>query len=97
MTTITSRIAILALVAVAAACAPKRVHERPILENGDRVPAAQVGGVAAEAASQQAQQQMSRDSIAAEAMASCAGDICAAVTRGELACTTRRRTRWGRS
>ncbi len=85
MTTTTSRIAILALVAVAAACAPKRIHQGPILENDDRVPEVQVTGVAADAASRQAHQQMSRDSIAAEAMATCAGDICAAVTRGELA------------
>lgn len=81
----TSRIAIVALSAVAVACAPKRIHQDPILDNNDRVAEAEVHGAAAHAASQQAAQQASRDSIAAAAMARCVGDICAAVTRGELA------------
>jgi tetratricopeptide (TPR) repeat protein len=80
----TSRVGILALAGLAAACAPKRVHQEPILENDDRVPEVSVSGAAAQAANQQAVQQMSRDSIAAEAMATCAGTICEAVTRGEL-------------
>lgn len=81
----TTRIAILALAATAAACAPKRIHQEPILDNNDRVAEVQVQGAAAEAAHHQATHQMSRDSIAAVAMASCYGDICGAVTRGELA------------
>ena len=80
-----SRVGILALAALAAGCAPKRVHQEPILENDDRVAEVSATGAAAQAASQQAVQQMSRDSIAAEAMATCAGAICEAVTRGELA------------
>lgn len=79
-------VAILALaVTMAAACAPKRIHQEPILDNNDRVTDVQVQGAAAEAAHRQATTRMSRDSIAAEAMATCHGDICAAVTRGELA------------
>ena len=85
MTTTTTKLTILALAGFAAACAPQRINQEPILENNDRVPEASVEGAAAASAHQQAVQQMSRDSIAAEAMASCAGDICTAVTRGEVA------------
>lgn len=81
----TNRIAILALAAVTAACAPKRIHQEPILDNNDRVGPAQTQAAAAEAAANRAHHQMSRDSIAAEALATCVGDICTAVTRGELA------------
>ena len=81
----TTKLSVLALAAFAAACAPKRVNQEPILENDDRVPEASTQGVAVQAANQQATQQMTRDSLAAEAIASCYGDICAAVTRGEVA------------
>lgn len=81
----TTKLPILALAALAAACAPKRVNQDPILQNDDRVPEASAQGAAVAAANQQAMQQMTRDSIAAAAMASCAGDICSAVTRGEVA------------
>lgn len=70
-----------------AACAPKRVHERPILDNGDRVPAADAAVEAARTdagrTSRDALNQ--RDAVTAAALASCAPDICAAVTRGEVA------------
>ncbi|MFP4622874.1 MAG: hypothetical protein ACOCVZ_08485 [Gemmatimonadota bacterium] len=81
----TNTLGILALAALAAGCAPKRIHQEPILENDDRVPEVQTQGAAVQAANQQATQQMSRDSIAAEAMATCAGELCAALTRGEVA------------
>lgn len=83
----TTKLPILALAAFAAACAPKRVNQEPILENDQRVPdaSAQVQSAAVAAANQQQAQQMARDSIAAEALASCAGQICSSVTRGELA------------
>ena len=81
----TTKIGIIALAGFAAACAPKRVHQEPILENDDRVPEVSVSGTAAQAANQQVSQRMSRDSIAAEATATCAGQICEAVTRGEVA------------
>ena len=78
-------VAILALAATAAACAPQRVQQEPILTNDDRVPEVVVTGAAAQVADQQAWQQLSRDSIAAEALATCAGAVCDAVARGELA------------
>ena len=78
-------LALAGLVVVASACAPKRVNQEPILENDDRVPEVNVQGAAVAASNQQVEQRMSRDSIAAAAMSSCAGEICAAVTRGEVA------------
>jgi hypothetical protein len=79
-----TRLPILALAATAAACAPKRIHQEPILDNNARVEEVQTTGAGADAAYHQYNQQMARDSIAAEAMAACAGEICDAVTRGEV-------------
>lgn len=80
---------VLALAGLAAAalagCAPKRVNQEPILDNNDRVPDARVGAVAAESAERQMAAQASRDSITAVALSSCTGEVCDAVTRGELA------------
>ena len=70
-----------------AGCASKRVHEPPILENGDRVPGADgvVDAARAEAGIAATAAQSTRDSVAAAALAGCAPDLCAAVARGELA------------
>jgi tetratricopeptide (TPR) repeat protein len=69
-----------------AACAPKRIHERPIIETGDRVPSADAAVEAARAdASRTSRDAMDqRDAVTAAALASCAPDICAAITRGEV-------------
>ena len=79
---------VLALAGFAAAaltgCAPKRIHQEPIIENNQRVPEAGTPDTAA-TAERQAAGQAARDSIAAAAMASCEGSVCEAVTRGELA------------
>jgi tetratricopeptide (TPR) repeat protein len=70
-----------------AACSPTRVHERPIMRNGDRVPApdATIAEARQDAARSEREAAAQRDAIAAAALASCTGDICAAITRGELA------------
>lgn len=70
--------------AALAGCAPKRVDHEPILDNRDRVPEARVDAAAAESAERQVAAQTSRDSITAAALATCTGEICAAVTRGEV-------------
>ena len=77
---------VLTLIGVAtaiAACAPQRIHQEPIIDNNARVPEARTGDAAA--TERQASAQLTRDSIAAEAMATCSGELCEAVTRGELA------------
>jgi hypothetical protein len=72
---------------LAAACAPypQRVHEAPILVNGDRVPAAD-GAVGAPAVSSEREAMKSTmDSIHAVAIRDCTPELCSAVARGEIA------------
>lgn len=76
-------ILVLAGAAALAACAPKRIHEQPVLETGQRVPPAEAAAPAA--TERQAQEQARRDAIAAEAAARCAPAICGAIARGEVA------------
>lgn len=80
-------IAVLAAALAAAGCAPKQIHEKPILEQGARTaPAGQVAEAAAgDLAQQQAQTAERRDAAAARALGDCAPAVCAAIARGELA------------
>jgi tetratricopeptide (TPR) repeat protein len=73
--------------ALAACNGPRRIHEAPILVNGDRVAGsdATVGARAAEAELERSRLQESRDSTYAVAVAGCAPAICAALARGEVA------------
>jgi tetratricopeptide (TPR) repeat protein len=83
----TGRWLVLAVVAVAAGCTPKRVHERPILQNGDRVQPvdAQLATERQIAEQERSAMQARRDSLAATALAECAPAVCAAIARGEVA------------
>src|SRR5690606_19948744 len=69
------------------ACAPRRIHEEPILETGDRVEDmdAWVDAVRNQAALDQARLLDKRDSISAVAPSNCEPESCAAVARGEIA------------
>lgn len=80
----TSVAALAALVLVA--CAGNRVRERPIAVNGDKMatPDSIAAGYAVRGDAERARLAGKRDSIAAVAAASCTGEICAAVTRGEV-------------
>lgn len=74
-------------VVVLAACGPRKVHEEPIMVNGDRVPSVD-GAVATAGANAQASQSATasrRDSLAAAALGSCSGTVCGALARGEVA------------
>jgi tetratricopeptide (TPR) repeat protein len=75
------------LVAFGTACAPKRVHERPVMENGDRVgaPAEAVERARADARREQVETVGRRDELAARALDGCAPAVCAAIARGEVA------------
>lgn len=80
-------VALLATTIAVAACAPKRIHEEPILESGDYVEDAG-GAVRATRADTEWSRSLleaRRDSLAAEALAHCFGDVCDALARGELA------------
>jgi hypothetical protein len=80
-----SGMAVLALLAVSA-CAPKRIHEDPILRNGDRVASADaaVEQVRTRDARERDAAVARRDSLAARAVSSCAPTVCRAVARGEV-------------
>jgi tetratricopeptide (TPR) repeat protein len=81
----TTKLGILALAAVAvAACQPRQIHQAPIIDNNARVADAQVAHAVMDAAHHQAALQAERDAIAAEALATCQGDVCAAIARGEV-------------
>lgn len=71
---------------VLAACAPKRVNEAPIMENGDRVGTSEatIAAAGAEAERRRAAGQERMGDDMAAALATCAPDVCAAVTRGEV-------------
>jgi hypothetical protein len=68
------------------ACAPKRIHEPPIIRTGDRVAGADAAVEAArqDAARTDLETTGRRDELTAQALATCMPDVCAAVTRGEL-------------
>jgi hypothetical protein len=69
-----------------AACAPKRVHEEPVLRNGDRVQPADevVEATRTQTARDNAELVKARDDAAAQALATCAPSVCAAIARGEV-------------
>lgn len=73
---------ILVLAVLTAACSSKRVHEEPIIEQGDRVEApdgtAQRGSSGSSEASE-------REDITARALDSCEAEACEAIVRQELA------------
>ncbi len=80
-----NRVLMLGLVALAA-CAPKRVNERPILANGQRVQPvdAEVEAARAQTARGTAQITAARDSIMVSALSNCAPAVCQAIGRGEV-------------
>lgn len=71
---------------LAGACAGNRVRERPLLVNGDTMDSPD--SIAARAKvrgdAERAMYAARRDSIAAVAAASCSGEACSALTRGEV-------------
>ncbi len=78
---------LLALAVVAGACAPKRVHEPAVLDNGDRVgsSAEAVERARADALREQNEAAARRDELASRALDSCSPAICEAIARGEVA------------
>jgi hypothetical protein len=81
-----TRYLLLPLIALAA-CAPKRINEPAILETGDRVEStdAVIESARQDAARTQREAMAERDAAAARAMSDCSPEICAAITRGEVA------------
>ena len=77
---------VLALAVAAVGCT-KRVHERSILDNGDRVPPSSdaVERARADTRRQEGETSARRDELAARALESCAPAVCDAIARGEVA------------
>lgn len=75
------------LAAVVDGCLYRRVHEEPIMENGDRVDTAEeeVAREREEAEADRERMEESRAATAAEALESCAPEVCEALARGEVA------------
>jgi tetratricopeptide (TPR) repeat protein len=75
-----------ALTGAAACNGPRVVHENPVLVTGQRVPPVDPSRDPAVLGALERQQAAAaaRDSVMAVAAASCAGDACAALTRGEV-------------
>ena len=82
----TNRLMVLGLLAVAA-CSPKRIDERPIMTMGQVIPTTdeQVAVIAVESEAERNGMQARRDSIAIAAVSGCAGSVCEALGRGEVA------------
>jgi len=82
-----TRVLTLVVALAAAACAPKRVKEEPVLRNGERVPDpdATVEAVRQETEARRAELAARRGELAADAMATCTGVVCDALARGEVA------------
>ncbi|HUH11987.1 MAG TPA: hypothetical protein VMK65_02715 [Longimicrobiales bacterium] len=81
------RLLLLSVAASVAACAPKRVHEDPILENGERVRDVDAAALPAvqQAEAARAAQAERRDAALADGIADCAPAVCEAIARGEVA------------
>jgi len=71
--------------AVFAACTPAQIHEEPIIYQGGRVGTIEGTASASENAREREEIAGRRDSIALEALATCAPDVCDAVVRHEVA------------
>lgn len=80
------RLLLVPLLAVAA-CAPRRIHEEPILRSGDRIESSDPAVERARMDAQKTQREATarRDELAANALANCAPAVCAAIARGEVA------------
>lgn len=76
---------LLSLVALSA-CTPKRVREEPIIRQGERVRGVEstIAGVRNQGEEDRARAQDEVDKLRAEALASCGGEICSALARGEV-------------
>jgi tetratricopeptide (TPR) repeat protein len=77
---------IVPLLLLFAACAPRQVHQEPVIRQGERLPDAEATIEAARAETERgaAASQDRRDDVTARALATCAPEICEAITRGEV-------------
>lgn len=76
-----------ALALAATACGPRIQPLRPVMQNGEILPAneAVVAAARADGEAERAELAVERDAVTAAALASCAPAVCDAIARGELA------------
>ncbi len=81
-----SRLLLVPMLALTA-CAPRQIHEDPVLRTGDRVATSDAAVESARQDAQRTQREAAgrRDELAASALSSCAPKVCEAIARGELA------------
>lgn len=85
-TSVKSGVLLGAGVLLAACNGPRRIHERPMIQNGERTPSQDriIASAAADGMSDNAALTQARDSVYAKAVATCRGTICASVVKGEI-------------
>lgn len=85
-TTLKVTLLVSAGIAIAACNGPRRIRERPILENGDRTESQDrlIARAASDGNTSTARLTRARDSVYARAVATCRGTICASVAKGEI-------------
>lgn len=76
--------ALLVLLALSAGCSPRRVHEEPVLDQGDRVAVPEDGPRAEAAAADRESLAGRREAVRAVALANCEEPACEAIVRGEV-------------
>jgi tetratricopeptide (TPR) repeat protein len=76
--------AFLALLVAACAPYPQRVHQEPVIAQGERIPAAEAAPAAPALDADRRAMRGTLDSIHALATADCGAEACAAIARGEL-------------
>lgn len=72
------------LLALATACSSKRVHEEPVIEQGDRVEVPEDDPRGGAATSDREEMAERREALRAAALAECEGEACDAIVRGEV-------------
>ncbi len=85
-TTLKATVLVGAAFAMAACNGPRRIRERPIMENGDRTESQDrlIARAASEGNTSTARLTRARDSVYARAVATCRGTICASLAKGEI-------------
>lgn len=85
-TTLKASILLGSALTIAACNGPRRIHARPIMENGDRTESQDriIARAASEGNTANARLSRARDSVYARAVSRCQGSICTSITKGEI-------------
>jgi hypothetical protein len=86
MTPVVRFLLVAPVLAATAACATSRVREAPIMVNSDRVPSTDsvIAATAQRGEAERARLEATRDSLNQLALATCTGDVCGGLAKGEV-------------